>query len=103
MLVASCAPWYNWNSFQIEDYTFLAATNTNSYTHLLNFRMGFFTKGSFKKKAPPIRKSVSLNNLSSNPTERAADLHPDPNNASDYSKILTSDQDLVHRLISFLF
>ena len=42
--------------------------------------MGLFGNKSFNKKKTPVRKSVSLNNLSTNPTVRAADLHPDPEN-----------------------
>ena len=44
--------------------------------------MGLFGNKSFNKKKAPVRKTVSLNNLSTNPTVRAADLHPDPENVS---------------------
>jgi len=44
--------------------------------------MGLFGNKSFNKKKAPVRKTVSLNNLSQNPTVRAADLHPDPENTS---------------------
>ena len=46
--------------------------------------MGLFGNKSFNKKKAPVRKTVSLNNLSQNPTVRAADLHPDPENVSLY-------------------
>merc|ERR1712168_1673019 len=44
--------------------------------------MGLFGNKSFNKKKTGVRKSVSLNNLSQNPTERQRDLHPDPDNTS---------------------
>ena len=44
--------------------------------------MGLFGNKSFNKKKTGVRKSVSLNNLSQNPTDRQRDLHPDPDNVS---------------------
>ena len=52
--------------------------------------MGLFGNKSFNKKKAPVRKTVSLNNLSQNPTVRAADLHPDPENVSLYDSQLMS-------------
>ena len=49
-------------------------------TYFFTRRMGLFGNKSFNKKKATVRKSVSLNNLSTNPTVRAADLHPDPEN-----------------------
>ena len=52
--------------------------------------MGLFGNKSFNKKKAPVRKTVSLNNLSTNPTVRAADLHPDPENVSGHeSELMT--------------
>ena len=52
--------------------------------------MGLFGNKSFNKKKAPVRKTVSLNNLSQNPTVRAADLHPDPENVSLYDSQIVS-------------
>ena len=45
-------------------------------------RMGLFGNKSFNKKKTGVRKSVSLNNLSNDPTMRKRDLHPDPDDVS---------------------
>ena len=42
--------------------------------------MGLFGNKSFNKKKATVRKTVSLNNLTTNPTERARELHPDAEN-----------------------
>merc|ERR1712179_811582 len=41
-------------------------------------QMGLFGNKSFNKKKTGVRKSVSLNNLTTDPTMRKRDLHPDP-------------------------
>merc|ERR1712021_83191 len=48
----------------------------------LTVRMGLFGNKSFNKKKTGVRKSVSLNNLSNDPTMRKRDLHPDPDDTS---------------------
>ena len=44
--------------------------------------MGLFGNKSFNKKKTGVRKSVSLNNLTTDPTMRKRDLHPDPDDVS---------------------
>ena len=72
----------------MSEFSLPASTKLNFKTEFSknHFRikiMGLFGNKSFNKKKAPVRKTVSLNNLSTNPTVRAADLHPDPENVSD--------------------